>query len=581
MAEPTKKNPVHLGIEIRRSVIPAIFSVTEAAKMLGVGRPALSNLLNGKAALSPEMAMRLEKAFGASSKELIAKQARYDEHEGRARENQIVIRPYGPPYLQITADQITAWSEKIAARGELGALLRILVHSTGTNLKRVNFPAFDNSQREGWDGWVDSDLATPWIPLGTSCWEFSCNKTVQPKADADYTTRTRKVVASERKITTFVFVTPRNWPKKEQWVRSKKDQGLWKDVWAFDASDLEQWLERSIPARVRFLEFQGVGMDQIVSLSRIWDIWALATEPNLSQDLFVPAAERHRGTLEKWFSGPPMRPLIIAGDSSPETLAFLSCAIGRLHQFCHGIYDRTIVIRSRDVFNRISSGDQNFAAIIASSEVEQDLAGFHKKAHTIIVRERSMFVDNADIILDPLLGYEDFRHALKQMEFDDHRIAQLARESARSPSILRRRLSVIPAVQYPPWMEDDTIVRTLIPFVFVGAWDSSVAGDRKILCRLRGSKYPEVERMVTQLQNTRESPIWSIDSCHGIVSKIDALHATRGSITPGDLSSFLSVAKKVLSEPDPALKLPESKRWVGELLRQDSQVFTHVASRYL
>ena len=51
---------IHPGLYIREQIIPASMPVKEAAKLLGVGRPALSNLLNGNAALSPEMAARLE-----------------------------------------------------------------------------------------------------------------------------------------------------------------------------------------------------------------------------------------------------------------------------------------------------------------------------------------------------------------------------------------------------------------------------------------------------------------------------------------------------------------------------------------
>jgi len=66
---------IHPGLFIKDRVLPAGLSVTAAAKLLGVGRPALSNLLNGKAALSPEMALRVEKVFGASQDELLQMQA--------------------------------------------------------------------------------------------------------------------------------------------------------------------------------------------------------------------------------------------------------------------------------------------------------------------------------------------------------------------------------------------------------------------------------------------------------------------------------------------------------------------------
>ena len=59
------KNPPHMGSFIRTEILePLGLTVSQAAKILGVGRPALSNLLNGKASLSPEMALRIEKAFG-------------------------------------------------------------------------------------------------------------------------------------------------------------------------------------------------------------------------------------------------------------------------------------------------------------------------------------------------------------------------------------------------------------------------------------------------------------------------------------------------------------------------------------
>ena len=88
--------PVHPGGFIRRSVLPDDLSVTAAAEALGVGRPALSNLLNGRASLSPEMALRIEKAFGVKMETLLRMQVRYDAHEVRQRENEIRVQRFAP-----------------------------------------------------------------------------------------------------------------------------------------------------------------------------------------------------------------------------------------------------------------------------------------------------------------------------------------------------------------------------------------------------------------------------------------------------------------------------------------------------
>jgi antitoxin HigA-1 len=87
---------VHPGGFIRRSVLPDDLTVTAAAKALGVGRPALSNLLNEKASLSPEMALRVEKAFGVKMDTLLRMQTRHDAFLMRRRENEIQVRRYAP-----------------------------------------------------------------------------------------------------------------------------------------------------------------------------------------------------------------------------------------------------------------------------------------------------------------------------------------------------------------------------------------------------------------------------------------------------------------------------------------------------
>ncbi|MGD0801091.1 MAG: HigA family addiction module antitoxin [Terracidiphilus sp.] len=89
------KNPAHPGDFIRTEIIlPAGLSVTAAAAALQVSRPALSSLLNGKANLSGEMALRIEKAFGVRMDTLMRMQSSYDIAQTRKREKTIRVRPF-------------------------------------------------------------------------------------------------------------------------------------------------------------------------------------------------------------------------------------------------------------------------------------------------------------------------------------------------------------------------------------------------------------------------------------------------------------------------------------------------------
>lgn len=88
------KNPPHPGDFIRTEIIePAGLSVTAAAKALQVSRPALSSLLNTRADLSGEMALRIEKAFGVKMDTLMRMQSAYDIARTRKREKEIHVRP--------------------------------------------------------------------------------------------------------------------------------------------------------------------------------------------------------------------------------------------------------------------------------------------------------------------------------------------------------------------------------------------------------------------------------------------------------------------------------------------------------
>jgi len=88
-------SPPHLGGFIRREIVePLGLSVTEAASMLGVTRQTLSNLLNERTGLSPDMALRIEKAFGPKMDHLMRMQLAFDLAGARRRETKIKVKRF-------------------------------------------------------------------------------------------------------------------------------------------------------------------------------------------------------------------------------------------------------------------------------------------------------------------------------------------------------------------------------------------------------------------------------------------------------------------------------------------------------
>lgn len=87
------KNPAHPGRSVRKACLePLGLSITEGAEVLGVTRQALNNVVNGKSGISPEMAIRLSKAFGSTPETWLRMQLAYDLAQARKEESKIRVR---------------------------------------------------------------------------------------------------------------------------------------------------------------------------------------------------------------------------------------------------------------------------------------------------------------------------------------------------------------------------------------------------------------------------------------------------------------------------------------------------------
>ena len=108
------------------------------------------------------------------------------------------VRRYVPRFLEVRAGDLVHWADTLDARARLSVLLRRLVHSTGTALRTVDFPGNDDSQRPGWDGWVETNVGNPWIPEGKSGWEFGTTKEIGQKANDNFKKSLEQRSESER-----------------------------------------------------------------------------------------------------------------------------------------------------------------------------------------------------------------------------------------------------------------------------------------------------------------------------------------------------------------------------------------------
>lgn len=560
-----KDSIIHPGSYTKQNIIPEGLSVTKAAERMGMGRPALSNFLNGKASLSMKMATRLEKTFDADKSKLLAMQQEYDRYCNKEEEKHIAVKSFTPSFLQITATQIDAWADKIETRSLLPVLIRRLVNTTNRSITASNFPAYDESQKKGWDGTVEAETATPWVPIGKSGWEFGCNKEPGAKANKDYNNRTKPSVTptSVQKQTKFVFVTPRKWPGKDSWLKKKKAEQKWKDILAFDAGDLEQWIELSISTQVWLAEQLGIPTNDCQTLDEYWSNWSKTADPAISPKIFDSAITDHLKTVTDWLNEPPKKPLVITGASKEEAIAFLCCVTS--HPELSTIAEQAVLVSSEEAIKKLSNISSQFIPVAYTDEAQHPLIPLIDKRHTIIVSERNIKGIEPDISLD-LPNFEAFQKALTEMGFDDAEIETYSNSTSHSPTILRRRLARIPASTKPAWADLPNQIKSMIPLVLAGSWDTNKEADKEILCLLaRVDNYQDIKSGITELLHIDDSPIWNEGSHYGVISNLDCFYTIADHLTAEIINDFFDAAMHVLSEDDPALDLDKEDRWAANI----------------
>ena len=570
----------HIGAYIRQTVLPSGISVTKVAQILGVGRPALSNLLNGRAALSPEMAKRFEKAFGVSAAELLQKQTAYEisMHETDRGAFAKAVE-FVPPFLMVKANDIVSWADTHGSRHQLAVFLRKLIHSTCDGLEYVNFPGNDDSQRKGWDGHVKSSVGNPWVPSGVTCWEFGTGGKARKKADSDYLARTKSTQEEVRKETVFVFVTPRRWEDKESWIAERRAEGKWRDVLAWDANDLEQWLELSIAGQVWFDAHWGQNLGGAKSLELCWREWCADCEPSFTHELFAEAISSLKDQLLAHLERDSTGILRVIADSKQEGLAFIAALLFSSGEESCKLVDKMVVFTKPGILSKLATESKGFIPVITNEETEKELAeiGFPSKA--LVVEHQNPISSQATISLRPL-STQAFREALESLGLGPDEINMLDKKTGRSITVLRRCLARNEQLKHPVWANKERYVSSLSAMALAGVWKSNNEADNILIRELAKVSSDSWNSDFKQLLEIEDSPVWSIGDHRGVTSKLDVLYGLARSLTEDMFERFLDVAEIVLFENDPSLELPEEHRWAA-VIYEKTREFSDALRRSL
>lgn len=466
--------------------------------------------------------------------------------------------------ILVDGTDLVSWANRRDAQGLLPQLLRRLVHATVDQVVHVGFPAGEGVQLAGWDGIVVVEHGNAFVPDGASVWELGTNKDVKGKADTDYEKRREKPRGIDPGQSTFIFVTPRRWARKGEWIAARQAEGLWREVRAYDADDLETWLELAPAVHIWLSVLLGKHPEDAVDLGSFWADWSETTRPPTTPELVLSGRGEVVERVHKWV-GDPAAPLALQAESQTEALAVFAAALQQLPpEERIAQLSRTVVVRALAAWHRLTASKESLV-LIAAFDCRDAVARAMRTGHRVVIPLGRADSASPTTLTVPRLSREDAVKALAAVGIGEDRARDLAVLACRSLTSFRRKLALLPEVQQPAWARPGE-ARRLLPAMLAGAWSDVQEGDRQAVSVLAQVPYEQVTEILVRWSNEADPPIRRVGDAWFVVSKEDAWSLLARYLTRDDLERLEEVVLDVLGTPDPRFDLPDDQRWMASAL---------------
>ena len=466
--------------------------------------------------------------------------------------------------MLVNASDLASWADRRDAQEFLPAVIRRLVLATVHGPRQAAFRTGEGVQLGGWDGIVSTEEPHPFVPEGMSGWELSTSAQPKGKADDNYTKRTSKTPADERRSAAFVFVTPRRWEGKDAWATERRAADEWRNVMVLDADDLEAWLETAPAVHVWLSAKLGTAPAGAFDLGTAAEEWRNATEPPLPNDFLLAGRATACQQIREWLQQ-SAKPLAIRSESRGEGVAIIAAAFGGISGAeAEATLARAIVVSEAGAMRRLIASEEPLI-LIPVFEAGDLVAAATRSGHAVIVPVGEGELTGGQVLDVPLVSRQPAAAALESAGIDREEAYELAGQARRSMTALRRRLALNPALSVPPWAQPSE-ARGILPAVVAGGWSEAHAADKEAISTLARVTYDEFRDRLTIWTETTDPPMRRRGNVWYRVSTDDSWTLLQRFITREDLDRLTAVALNILGTPDPQYDLTPDRRWMAGAL---------------
>lgn len=468
----------------------------------------------------------------------------------------------------ITADDLNVWPDKDArdAQENFPLLIRHLLLNT-PGVSAVSARAGNGVNEPGYDGAAQSDGTVSVLPPGSLLFEFGTNKDIGAKATDDYRKRVKQDDAASH---VFVFATPRRWRGKEKWLEEHRSKGIFADVWALDADDLEAWLDVSPVSHYWISEHLGKQPDEAQTLEQWWDSFHQATHPELPLSMFTAGRESTRDTLRKLLAEAP-RTITIQADWRNDGLAFIYASLAADAENQLDALDQSVIIvKSSAAWNRIARQPGRSILIPAFDDADKQLALDNGHHVLQIVDREQVALRDPDLQL-LRVSRPDVQVLLSDCGVNFQKAGYLAGLARRNMPSFVRALTRDASIRRPVWATDAN-APMLAALTLVGAWDTDNEKDRQAIAALVGSAYDTVTSLCQKRSGGNDPVMSQSGSVWRFASLEEAYRCLSSKITNGVIERWKQMVLDVLCEVNPSYGLNPIEKFAQQLNQPTSQV---------
>lgn len=553
-----------LGRNLRDAREHLGLSQETVAERLGIPRPSISAVETGRRKVSSLELKRFAQLYERSIDALFDPET---SGGGMSADEQYLTgrSANAASYaMLVNGTDLTEWANRRVAQSELPRVMRRIIHGTAEQVRRIGFPADEGVQLGGWDGIVEVAVGNVYVPEGVSVWELGTNGDIRRKANGDYDKRTDDPGDLDAASATFISVTPRRWGGKDAWIAEKLQEGVWKDVRAYDGDDLAAWLELAPGVHLWLSLLVGKYVDGAQDLLHWWRTWSSATRPPLTANVVTGGRDAETDRIRTWLQAPPSL-LSIQGENRDGALAFVAAALDPMGaEEDTANLARCIVVENASAWRSLSASGIPLV-LMHSFEDRTMAAGAVASGHHVLVPLGNGEAVSGNTVELPRPHRDIIRISLLEMGISEAEVDALATTGRRSLAAMRRKLAFDAAILSPRWARANE-APALLPALLAGRWDNTNDGDRNVLARLAGSEYASVSATLTRWANEPDPPVRRVGNTWMLASREDAWPLLSRYLTRDELQRFATVVAEILGQLDPRFDLPVRERGLAHIL---------------